>query len=575
MLSRFSLICILCLISLTLVVYFPGLNADFFLDDISSIVTSGYVTNPEFSAIFDFHTFKRAVVDISFFLNHQVSDLEANHFRVVNLVIHLINGCLVFYVVFKLSRFFEYKAKQALWMALAVATLFLLHPIQTQAVTYIVQRYTSLMTLFCLLSLSFYIKAKMNPPKFVNYSLAFVFFVLAVLSKETALVLVLVFVSLEWVIGKKQTALTLLLWVGLVLLLVVQLASFLGWLDLSTIDRLSRDDLTVSRVDYFKAQQYTIFYYLQSTFNIFGGYHLEYDETVREILSKHNWAGFILVHVLLIFIAVRFKKHMPLFSLGIASYYCALSLESSFLPIRDVIVEHRTYFPNLFLFMAIVAAIGHVTVKLQSKWTRPIAIFLCLTLCSSLSYATYNRNGLWSDKVKFYQNELKHSPNHWRIKNALVVLYMQQGKEELAKQMIINLIRNNQGLHYPPVLINGILLFQESNPTLAKIFEKQMFSEIRRLSLPNRASAYYFRGRRLAIAEQWKAAKVHFEQALRQYNMNATIHLALVEAHLALGEREEAIIALEAGLIVLPDNALLAENLGRLQQGKVEQFKIE
>lgn len=573
MTARTSYIVLAIILSLAAIAYFPGLHAKFYLDDISSIVTSGYVTNPNLSAVFDVFTLKRSVVDISFFLNNQISGLNSYHFRLVNVFIHLINAVLVFELVKRLCSLanrrnvnMAQETQRNTVLALIVAVVFLLHPIQTQAVTYIVQRYTSLMTLFLLLSLLSYVSAKIGRHSLLKYSLAFVFFCLAVLSKETAIASLTIFLFLEGVINNKGKVVSTVICTSIFALFILQFSHFIGWVDLTFIDKATKDDFRVARIEYFKAQQFTLSYYLYATLGFWQDNYLEYDDSVQSILRTYGWAGYLALHVSLVSIALYFRKKLPLFAFGILGFYGAHSIESSFIPIRDVIVEHRSYFPNIFLLIAIGSAFLHLSSKFISQrfyFAMPAAFII---LCASLSWFTYERNKLWSEPVRFYQNELTNSPDHWRIKNALVVLYMQKGNERLARAMVMNLISKNQGLNYAPVLINGIILFEDSNSDLAQLFERQLFSDIKRLSAPNRASAYYFRGKRLFKTNRLKSAKVHFEQAIRQYDQNPAIYTALANTHIKLNDRLSALKTVKDGLAISPND----EKLNNLYKQLVE-----
>jgi hypothetical protein len=98
----------------------------------------------------------RPLLSLTFALNHAFLGPAPRGYHLVNLVIHLIAGLLLFGIVRRtldLPRFRERYARRGRWIALAAATIWLVHPLQTQAVTYIVQRAESLMGMLFLLTL--------------------------------------------------------------------------------------------------------------------------------------------------------------------------------------------------------------------------------------------------------------------------------------------------------------------------------------------------------------------------------------------------------------------------------------
>ena len=100
----------------------------------------------------------RPVVNLTLALNHAAGGLDPRGYHAVNLLIHVLAGLTLFGLVrrtlLRLPRF----AADALPLALAVAALWALHPLQTAAVTYLVQRAESLMGLFYLLTLYCFVR---------------------------------------------------------------------------------------------------------------------------------------------------------------------------------------------------------------------------------------------------------------------------------------------------------------------------------------------------------------------------------------------------------------------------------
>ena len=147
------------LIVLTVCAYANSFDGPFVLDDIAQLVQRKDLQDLEegFSKLG-----RRPVGEMSFRINGELASFDGNtgrnvttSYHVVNLLIHILAGLTLYGVIrrtLRLSTFVNRYAKTAAGFAGAVALLWLVHPLQTQSVTYMVQRYASLMGLFYLLT---------------------------------------------------------------------------------------------------------------------------------------------------------------------------------------------------------------------------------------------------------------------------------------------------------------------------------------------------------------------------------------------------------------------------------------
>jgi len=188
------LITIVCIIS-----YANTLRVPFHADDIENIVYRTYVMN--INAFFDpvkiekfnlGHDFRiRKVGFFTFAVNYWLHGDDVAGYHIVNIAIHILNGFLVYFLVLLTFRTPYFRGQGSgdssqetgtALIALFTALLFVSHPIQTQAVTYIVQRLASLATLFYLLSLVMYIKSRLasrQAGKLTGYVISLISAVLA------------------------------------------------------------------------------------------------------------------------------------------------------------------------------------------------------------------------------------------------------------------------------------------------------------------------------------------------------------------------------------------------------------
>ena len=130
----------------------------------------------------------RAVVDLTFALNYRFDNLNVFGYHLTNFAIHAINAILIWWLVLMTFSTPIIKEnpihKHTQILALFAGLLFVSHPIQTQAVTYIVQQLAALATMFYLLTLAFYTQGRLKNNKYGFFTAAGITAVLGMLTKE-------------------------------------------------------------------------------------------------------------------------------------------------------------------------------------------------------------------------------------------------------------------------------------------------------------------------------------------------------------------------------------------------------
>ena len=162
----FDVIALAVVVLLGIIIYSNSFNCSFHFDDAQSIVNNKDIQNlHDVKAIMN-AVGTRFVSYYTFAINYHFGKLNVWGYHFVNVLIHLINACLVWWFAFilfatpglKNSPLLKYRRS----LAFITALLFVSHPLATQSVTYIVQRMTSLAALFYLLSIILYIKARIT-----------------------------------------------------------------------------------------------------------------------------------------------------------------------------------------------------------------------------------------------------------------------------------------------------------------------------------------------------------------------------------------------------------------------------
>ena len=434
----------LLVLSLTLflgtLIYAHTWSSPFYLDDASSIVNNPAIRNiANLPAIWNFWP-ARFITYLSVALNYHFSQLNVFSYHLFNLIVHLISSLLVSWLLlltFSTPCMQQEKiTKQAKLLALFAGLIFLTHPLQTEGVTYIIQRATSLATLFYLLALSLYVKFRLlqqqeATPLAVRlfYCLSLIVAVMAMFTKEMTITLpfMLLLYEICFLKGKDKLAWKHL-FPFLATLLVIPLTMFLTKsVDFIGMKMVSEDPANISSLSYLFTQLRVMVTYLRLLF-IPLHQNLDYAYPISSsLLHLPTLASFILLALILTIAFKLFSKHRFI-SFSIFWFFLALLPESSIIPIQDVIFEHRLYLPMAGFSFFTVAAIYYL---LRNKPLKLMVIAL-LILTSCYAMLTYRRNLIWQDELTLWNDVVHKSPQKARPYYNRGNVYKDQGNMQQA-----------------------------------------------------------------------------------------------------------------------------------------------
>jgi len=448
----------LCLIVIVgLIVYARTLQVPFVLDDFESIAHNPLITSFAYFAdlgsgkMFFGHAgfVSRWFGYLSFALNYRIHGLDLAGYHVANIAIHLMASLSVYWIVrltFRTPYFLQGRApgriaEQAGFTALIAALLFVAHPLQTQAVTYLIQRLASLAALLYLVSLACYVqgrlagrgagKSSISSAAWFAASLCSAFLALKTKQNSCTLPVMILLYELLFFTGTHRKRL-----LGALLALSALAGSagaflalrsgkpweeLLGQLDLAT--RLQTD---MSRWDYLATQLRVIVTYLRLVV-LPVGQRLEYDYPVDHSFLNGPvlFSGALLVSlVAAAFICLQRSRAwkgsegdasplLRVITFGIFWFFIALSIESSIIPIADVIFEHRMYLPLAGLFMALSAsfALASGECGALAGWPKLPALAGAAGVLLLLSGLTIARNETWRSEVGLWQDNALKTPS--------------------------------------------------------------------------------------------------------------------------------------------------------------------
>ncbi len=379
----------------------------------------------------------RPVAGFTFALNWYFGKGSVTGFHIVNIFIHVLTAFALFATVFNLFQSPKLKKRyqgREYLIALLVSVFWAINPIQTQAVTYIVQRAAILATFFCISGIYFYIKgrrASLSLKQVLFFSGCFFCFVFAIGSKENAitfpvallLVEICFFQNFENIKKKLYIAGVGITIIGLIFGLSVfisdPLASILhGYKDRSftLLQRL----MTEPRVLIFYLSQ--IFYPLPSRLSI------DHDFMISTSLFT-PWTTLPAIFIIFFFIwaGVMGIKERPLAAFAILFFFLTHVVESTVIPL-EIIFEHRNYLPSSFLFLPVfsgfIVFLERGGVKKRSLFHVLIALVGLLMIW--LGCSTYIRNEAWLTEKSLWEDAMAKAPKRSRPVHNLAVGYYQK-----------------------------------------------------------------------------------------------------------------------------------------------------
>jgi tetratricopeptide (TPR) repeat protein len=601
---------ILLIVLLSLIAYSNTFHVPFYFDDERAIINNPvikdlqYFVQPSkakpFTGLFEYSGLKNRYFSyLIFALNYRLHGLDVPGYHAVNLLIHILTSLLVYLFVlltfqtpFLRTSPFREREKQT---ALLTALLFACHPIQTQAVTYIFQRVASLAALLYLLSLVSYIKFRLNiqnsdektqnlPGKknsifgfsSVLWSLcSLISAVLAMKSKETAFMLPVTVTLYEFIFFKGRALKRIFFVVPLLLtMLIIPLTLF-------SIDK-PPGELIGEMGEEIKGKTHTAFSqqeYLRSQFRVLLTYlrlivlpvnqNLDYDyPKYHSFFQPDVFGSFLLLALIFglgIFVLYRYRHTAPytrLIAFGIFWFFINLALESSVIPLHNVIFEHRMYLPSIGVFMVISTAVLAVSGKLKDRKrvsARTVAGVLG-AIIFLLTGATFARNSVWTDEVRLWEDAAGKSPGKTWVQIKLGNAYQKKGLLNRAAERYRIAIRLSPDM---PEAHNNLCYNYNSQGLFDKAIERCTIAV--KLN-PFHASAYYNMGIAYQSKGQFGKAVQHYKTAISIYSDDPSVHYNLATSYQALGLSDNAIASYKNVLRLEPNDSEAHHNLAIIYQ---------
>ncbi len=428
---KFSLL-IGCTLLLTILLYFNGLGGPLLYDDIinfGNILAIDQIDSwAQAFELFFTNTsgpFGRSVSQATFVIQKYFDLFETFHLKTFNLIIHLINGLLIYFFLTKLLQLRKDTKKDAEILGFLTACFWLLHPLHISTILYTVQRMTQLATLFSLLSLYYFVlflPKVSNSKKLTEFLLPSIiialFISVAVFAKENAILVfpILLLISYFFISPKKvpkQFNIWILLIAGIpTLIALYQFSIYVLYADYTFKGfNFAQRGLTQSRVVVDYISQIVI-----PNTNKMTLFHDDFMLSNSLFNPISTLLAFLFISTLLV---ISFIKKIPIvIRFGLLWFFIWHLIESTVLPLY-IFFEHRNYLPSIGLILALIQTL--TLVCKQFKLSQKLRAIIVVSYTLFLSISTFNLANIWSNEETLYTHWLENHP----LSTSTLVTYSQ------------------------------------------------------------------------------------------------------------------------------------------------------
>ncbi len=397
-------------------VYSPALNGEFVFDDLHMLFV-----DPN-AMTFPLHVWwgVRPLLMTTYWANlHLATGPGTFAYHAVNVFFHATAAIFLFFVLRRILQWASPDAGNADsrldLLAAFGAAVFLLHPIQTEAVSYVTQRGEDMGAMLYFAAFCVFLYRKPGPVSWPTTAAIVALYGAAVVTKEhtvtlpALLLLTDYFFSPGFTFAGIKRNWRLYLTLGICFLIGIVMVLRL----------LKADTKSVG----FQLEDFNAFQYLFTEFRVFFVYiglflypltqTIDYDFSISKTILDH---GSIIALALILFFAVAaflYRRNFPLASYGFLAFCILLLPTSSIVPIRDPIADRRLYLPIIGLLLISIELLRHLRIG------RTALIAVLSVICLLLGAATYRRNEKWSTAIALWDDAAEKAPNKSRVQFGL------------------------------------------------------------------------------------------------------------------------------------------------------------
>jgi protein O-mannosyl-transferase len=381
--------------------YSPALHGQFVFDDLFLSYTDPHAASLALAQWCGL----RPVLGLSFWANFQLAGLDTFLYHAINVLLHSLNAILLFFIVRKLLELAGTIGLQGQVLAGFSATLFLVHPIQTEAVAYIASRSENLSVLFIFAAFCVFLYRPSAEVGWRTSGWILCLFAGAMGTKEHAIALPAIFLLTDYFFnpGFSLSGIRANWRLYIPVAFVSLVAAVFIWSYVSRDPTIGFHLKGLTWYQYFFTECRAVFGYVW--FFVFP-VGLNVDHEFAESLTVFDHGAIVAMGALALLVAAAylFRRSLPLACYGFLMFVILLAPTSSFIPIRDVFVERRLYLPFIGLLLVLLELLRRVHMPTKSL----VLILVCL--CLPPAYLTWRRAAVWTSSTRLWEDSVATAP---------------------------------------------------------------------------------------------------------------------------------------------------------------------
>jgi tetratricopeptide (TPR) repeat protein len=449
------IIVIITLFILPFLLYFKSLGAPFVFDDGHMIVRNNLIknlsllkyvfTSGNITSVPIVKGMYRPLLMLSFAFNYFFGRLNPFGYHIINIMFHFLNAVLLFFLLRILLP------KRPFWPAVLSVLLFVVHPINSEAVIYISCRSTLMFSFFFLAGLLSYAKSAKIYDRYFYLSVAA--FICGLLSKEPMIMFPFILVTYDLLYRRKSATNTPLFLRPYLLFALVALAYLL--LRQYLIGGIATIRPFRGTYENILTQLHVTIFYLRLFFypvNLCLG---RFFQTEHSLMFPAVVQSVFIITALLSFV-IYFWKKISILSFAILWYF--FNLIPKFIGnLALVATEHHLYLSGMGIIMVTAVIFNEFYIlckKREGLFLKRIGILIFTIVFIVLALLTFQRNRIWKDEYSIWLNNIKYSPMAWGAYNNLGLVALNEGKYDEAFNYFNRALEGAKGLPSDSLMVN-------------------------------------------------------------------------------------------------------------------------
>lgn len=530
--------------------FFGTVHSPFQYDDAHAIVRNPYIKDlSRFQEIVGIgNIFNRSILLLTFAVNQEIGGLNVFGYHLVNILIHICVGILLFFVTRELLVLLPRVETR---LPLLVAVIYVVQPLTVEPVAYLSSRSALLVTLFYLLSFYCFVRfmkcrehhaGGRTPIRYFYLPvLSLLFFALGTGTKETIITLPFIGMVYLW-LSQPRSGKDWVKW----LLILLPVALYLAYRAVALGGPFkAQADLSLEIMDrsqYFLTEiKVIVFYYLLKWFLPIG---LNFEPHIRMV---ENGAG-LAAAVGIMFLMGLFLQQ-PLARFALIWAFITVLPESSFIPLKQLASEHRAYLPGAGLSLLMGLGVLQVARFFPPARTAVVGIVVLL------AFLTLNRGLVFRTEVSLWEDTARKSPQKILVHNNLASVYIDKQRYEDARRELKLILQLDPTYGNAYSNLGLIYAKQEQWEEALKEFDQALLYSV------NNDANFYNAGLMRVNLKKPQEAILYLERAIELKPEIAGYHFVLGNAYRMLQRYDEALKEYRLALQYKPDDSQAHNNM--------------